>query len=73
MTDPTVPPGGMAYPDDLALLKCVYDHVCQEQGIADGSSEAADLAARAMALFSQGVVDEALLREHLKRSGPNAG
>lgn len=65
MTDPTIPQSGVAYPDDLALLKRVYDYVCREQGIADGSSEAADLAARAMALFSQGVVDEGLLREHL--------
>ncbi|RUW67350.1 MULTISPECIES: hypothetical protein [unclassified Mesorhizobium] len=58
MIDPKVSTSGIAYPDDLALLKRVYDRICQERGIGAGSAEAADLAAQAMALFNAGVFDE---------------
>ncbi|RWA58534.1 hypothetical protein [Mesorhizobium sp.] len=58
MIDPKVSTSGIAYPDDLALLKRVYDRICQERGIDAGSAEAADLAAQAMALFAAGVFDE---------------
>lgn len=44
--------GTIAYPNDLTLLKRVYDRVCMERGFHVGSPEAAELAARSMDLFS---------------------
>ncbi|MET2831310.1 hypothetical protein [Mesorhizobium shangrilense] len=31
---------GIAYPDDLALLKRIYDRICQERGIRADTAEA---------------------------------
>ncbi|RUX51254.1 MAG: hypothetical protein EOS58_24830 [Mesorhizobium sp.] len=58
MINPKVSTSGVAYPDDLVLLKRIYDRICQERGIGTGSPEAADLAAQAMALFAAGIFDE---------------
>lgn len=57
---------GIAYPDDLALLKRVYDRVCHEEGLAKGGEDAAYLSKCAMGLFSQGEIDEAILYERLR-------
>ena len=57
---------GVAYPDDLVLLKRIYDQVCQERGITVGSSEASDLAMEAMKLFSAGIFDEATIGRRLR-------
>ncbi len=57
---------GVAYPDDLALLKRIYDRVCEERGIALGSPEASDLAAEAMKLFSAGIFDEGTIGRRLR-------
>lgn len=64
MISPIISSSGIAYPDDLALLKRVYDSVCLEKNIRQGSAEGADMAAQAMHLFSRGVfVEEILVRE----------
>ncbi|MER8955591.1 hypothetical protein NKH98_23160 [Mesorhizobium sp. M0833] len=57
---------GTAYPGDLALLKQVFDRVCAEAGISVGSMEAERLSVSAMALFSDGEFDEAVLYERLR-------
>lgn len=57
---------GVAYPDDLKLLKDIYDDICTQRGLARGSVAAENLARSAMDLFSQGVFDEADIRESLK-------
>ncbi|MER8709795.1 MULTISPECIES: hypothetical protein [unclassified Mesorhizobium] len=57
---------GTAYPGDLILLKQVFDRVCAEQGIPVGSEQAERLSVSAMALFSDGEFDEAVLYEHLR-------
>jgi hypothetical protein len=57
---------GVAYPDDLVLLKRVYDQVCKERGITVGSPAASDLAAEAMRLFSAGIFDEATIGRRLR-------
>ncbi len=58
---------GAAYPDDLKLLKDIYDDICTQRGLTRGSVAAENLARAAMDLFSQGVFDEADIRESLKR------
>ncbi len=68
MIKPHVSKSGAAYPDDLVLLKRIYDQVCEERGIVVGSSEATDLAIEAMTLFSAGVFDEGTIGRRL-RSG----
>ncbi|WP_189362954.1 hypothetical protein [Mesorhizobium sp. M4A.F.Ca.ET.022.05.2.1] len=45
MTNSEKSPSGIAYPDDLALLKRVYDRICEERGLRAGSAEAEQLAA----------------------------
>jgi hypothetical protein len=55
-----------AYPDDLVLLKRIYDQVCEERGICVGSSEASALAAEAMRLFSAGIFDEDTISRRLR-------
>lgn len=67
-TKPHVASNGLAHPDDLALLKKVYDRICAEQGIPAGCAEAADLAGTAMDLFRRGVFDEETLYRELRRS-----
>lgn len=57
---------GAAYPDDLKLLKVIYDDICTQRGLSRGSTAAENLAREAMDLFSQGVFDEADIRESLK-------
>jgi hypothetical protein len=65
MIKPHVSKSGIAYPDDLALLKRIYDEVCEERGIVIGSSEA-DLAVEAMKLFSAGIFDERTIGRRLR-------
>ncbi|MBM2713521.1 hypothetical protein JQK88_20330 [Mesorhizobium caraganae] len=65
MTNSEKSPSGIAYPDDLALLKRVYDRICQEKGIRAGSAEAEQLAARAMDLFGMGIFEEEALYKNL--------
>lgn len=57
---------GVAYPDDLELLKEIYDDICDERGLYCGSCAAEDLARATMDLFAQGVVDENEIRESLE-------
>lgn len=66
MIKPHVSKSGVAYPDDLVLLKRVYDKVCEERGIVAGSTEASDLAIEAMRLFSAGVFDEGAIGRRLR-------
>lgn len=66
MVSPISSRSGIAYPDDLALLKRVYDRVCHEEGLAVGSEDAAYLSKCAMGLFSQGEFDETILYERLR-------
>ncbi|MEZ2329489.1 hypothetical protein AB6802_07180 [Mesorhizobium sp. RCC_202] len=58
---------GAAYPDDLVLLKRIYDQVCEERGIGVGSAEASALAVGAMKLFSAGIFDEDTISMRLRR------
>ncbi|TPI43236.1 hypothetical protein FJW05_23070 [Mesorhizobium sp. B2-9-1] len=69
MIKPHVSESGLAYPDDLALLKRIYDEVCEERGIVLGSPEASDLAIEAMRLFSAGVFDEVTIGRRLRGGG----
>ncbi len=67
---------GIAYPDDLRLLKEIYDDLCAENRLPPGCITAEDLAKATMNLFAQGVFDEAEIRESLRqfllrRSLPN--
>ncbi|RWM31670.1 hypothetical protein [Mesorhizobium sp.] len=57
---------GVAYPDDLVLLKAIYDQVCEERGITRGSPEASELAIEAMRLFSAGIFDEDTIGRRLR-------
>ena len=66
MSVPYLSLSGIAYPDDLKLLKGVYDDICICEGIPCGSQMAEDLAMATMDLFSQGVFDEAEIRESLR-------
>ncbi|HEV2503763.1 MAG TPA: hypothetical protein VGV39_11855 [Mesorhizobium sp.] len=67
---------GIAYPDDLKLLKTIYDDICVERGFHCGSHAAEDLAKAMMDLFTQGVVEESEVRDtvaaYLGRSSPAA-
>lgn len=56
---------GIAYPDDLTLLKEIYDDICLQRGFHCGSPAAEDLARATMNLFGQGLTDEAEIRESL--------
>ncbi|TPI19383.1 MULTISPECIES: hypothetical protein [unclassified Mesorhizobium] len=74
MIMPHVSKSGVAYPDDLVLLKRIYDQLCEERGIVAGSSEASDLAIEAMKLFSAGVFDEETICRRLRgRIGDGGG
>ncbi|RWA73250.1 hypothetical protein [Mesorhizobium sp.] len=66
MIKPHVSKSGVAYPDDLVLLKRIYDQVCEERGIPRGSSEASELATEAMKLFSAGIFDEDTIGRRLR-------
>lgn len=60
-----VHPDGIAYPDELKLLRQIYDDIRLRRGFPCGSHAADDLAKATMDLFSQGVSDEAEIRESL--------
>jgi hypothetical protein len=66
MIHPHVSTSGIAYPDDLVLLKRIYDEVREERGIAEGSPEASELAIEAMRLFSAGIFDEDTVARRLR-------
>ena len=66
MINPHVSRSGKAYPDDLVLLKRIYDEVRAERGIAAGSQEASVLAIEAMKLFSAGIFDEDTIGRRLR-------
>lgn len=68
MIKPHISKSGAAYPDDLVLLKRIYDQVCEERGLVVGSPEASELAIQAMKLFSAGIFDEGTIGRRL-RSG----
>jgi hypothetical protein len=68
MINPHVATSGNAYPGDLVLLKRIYDQVCQEQGIAEGSPEASELAIEAMKLFAAGIFDQDTIGRRLRGS-----
>ncbi|WP_296736254.1 hypothetical protein [Mesorhizobium sp.] len=67
MISPHVSKSGVAYPGDLALLKRIYDEVCEERGLVPGSPEASDLAIEAMKLFSAGIFDEDAISRRLRK------
>jgi hypothetical protein len=71
MQSPFQSSSGIAYPDDLKLLKQVFDRVCRENHFAEGSNDSQDVAQAAMSLFSSGVFKEdeltARLDEFVKR------
>jgi hypothetical protein len=51
-------------PNDLAFLKRVFDDVCVERGLADGSTAASNVAAEMIQLYQSGVKDEKSLHLH---------
>ena len=67
MAEHYVSKSGLGYPDDLTLLKRVYDCICAERSLAHGCAEAAALAAMAMDLFRRGVFEEETLYGELRR------
>ncbi|PLP58970.1 hypothetical protein CYK37_10675 [Mesorhizobium loti] len=56
----------IAYPEDLDLLKDIYHDICRERRIRDGSRASAEVAKALMYLFSQGVLDDAGIRETMQ-------
>lgn len=73
MAKPKTPKFGITHKSDLILLKRVYNRICREQGIAEGSHRAAELRASAMTLISVGNLSEASLYEQLRRMEYPAG
>lgn len=71
MQSPFQSSSGIAYPDDLKLLKQVFDRVCRENHFAEGSHDSQDVAHAAMSLFSSGIFKEdeltVRLEEFVKR------
>lgn len=57
------PANGIAYPNDMTVLKQVFDQVCREYCIS--AEDADDLARVTMSLFNAGMTDEVKLRESL--------
>lgn len=57
---------GVADPGDMDLLKRIFDELCRERRLGQGSPAAEELAKTAMELFTQGVVDEKELIEELR-------
>ncbi|UCI06576.1 hypothetical protein [Mesorhizobium sp. B1-1-8] len=66
MISPRVSKSGIAYPGDLVLLKRIYDEICEERGIVEGSPEASELAIEAMKVFGAGIFDEHTIRQRLR-------
>jgi hypothetical protein len=66
---------GAIYPDDLDLLKRVFDKLCTTNGYSPDSSEAEATAVRLLSLFQTGRSSEAALLEaaqpqtELRRAG----
>ena len=67
MADHYVSNSGVAYPDDLTLLKRVYDRICAERDLPHGCPEAAELAEMAMDLYRRAIFEEAALYGELNR------
>jgi len=67
MVEHYVSKSDVAYPDDLTLLKKVYDRICVERCWAEGSPEAAELAVAAMDVFRRGIFEEDALYRELRR------
>jgi hypothetical protein len=65
MEAPFVSTSGIAYPDDMELLKRVFDRFCEAHQIIQGGTDAEEIAQAAMSLFQAGVFDEAALWKHL--------
>jgi hypothetical protein len=61
----SVSSSGIVYPDDRKLLKQVYDRICRENHVEEGSKDAEKIAQAAMSLFQAGVFDEDELRAGL--------
>jgi hypothetical protein len=57
---------GIAYPDDLKLLKQIFDRVCRKNHFAEGGSDSQDVAHAAMSLFSSGISTEDELTARLE-------
>jgi hypothetical protein len=56
---------GIIYPDDMKVLKQVFDRACRENHIEEGSKDAEKIAQAAMSLFQAGVFDETELTASL--------
>lgn len=67
MPGPYKSTSGNAYPDDLKLLKKIYDDLCSKQNLQAGSPVAQELGKAAMNLLEQGVFDEKEIRERLQK------
>ena len=67
----SVPNSGIAYPGDMQLLKQVFDRICRQHHVEEGSRDAENVARAAMSLFQAGVFDEteliASLEEFMRR------
>ena len=66
MVEHYISKSGVGYPDDLTLLKRVYDRICAGRSLAEGCAEAAELAAMAMDLFRRGIFEEDVLYGELR-------
>lgn len=58
---------GIAYPEDLILLKSVHDDVCFQRGFDSGSRAADDVGKVLMSLFADGIHDEVQIRASVER------
>ncbi|MGX5847081.1 hypothetical protein ACWGTO_08385 [Mesorhizobium sp. PL10] len=67
MVEHFISKSGIGYPDDLTLLKKVYDRIRAERSLDEGCAEAAELAAAAMELFRRGVFEEDALYGELSQ------
>jgi len=61
----SVSSSGIVYPDDMKLLKQVYDRICRENHVEEGSKDAEKIAQAAISIFQAGVFDEDELRAGL--------
>ncbi|HEV2505378.1 MAG TPA: hypothetical protein VGV39_20040 [Mesorhizobium sp.] len=56
----------IACPEDLDLLRNIYQDICRERCIHEGSHASTEVARALMYLFSQGVLDEVGIRETMR-------
>lgn len=56
----------IAYPEDMDLLRNIYQDICRERCIHEGSRASTEVARALMYLFSQGVLDDAGMRETMR-------